>query len=112
MPRALACLSFCYGILLRLFPADLRHTWGREMLRIFEELLHDEYSRHGARGVACVSARAFGEFFTVALPRHLVSDWLISASLSLVITSGVLGLLVGIMMRRVIVLDHVVRACR
>jgi hypothetical protein len=111
MPRALGCLSFFYGVLLRLFPADLRTVYGGEMANIFSHLVHDEYRRRGAVGVACVSARAFGEFFTVALPRHLASDWLISASLSLIITSSVLGLLVGVMMSRVVITSYVVHAC-
>lgn len=112
MRRSLACLSFCYRILLRLFPADLRTVYGDEMANIFGHLIRDEYQHRGSRGVARVSARAYGEFFTVALPRHLTSDWLISATLSLVITSGVLGSLVGVMMQRVVIFQHVVHACR
>jgi len=97
MPRYLDFLSFCYRRLLRLYPAELRTHYGDEMVSTFGQLLRDANARAGSRGATLVCARAFGEFFTVALPRHLVSDWLIAASLSLLITTGVLGSLVGVM---------------
>ncbi|HWF07053.1 MAG TPA: hypothetical protein VG297_01250 [Bryobacteraceae bacterium] len=103
MPRFLKYLADCYRLSLRLYPGGLRASYGDEMASDFEQLIHDEYARRGARGVARASLRAFREFFTVALPRHLVSDWLIAASLSVVITSGILGSLVGIMTARVLV---------
>jgi hypothetical protein len=97
MPRYIQFLSFCYRMLLRLYPTELRSRYGDEMTAVFGQFLRDAYVRSGTRGAAFACARAFGEFFTVALPRHLVSDWLIAASLSLVITTGVLGSLVGVM---------------
>ncbi|HVW09218.1 MAG TPA: hypothetical protein VHC90_11590 [Bryobacteraceae bacterium] len=100
MPRYLRYLSFCYRAVLRLYPADLRLPYGDEMTMAFQQFVRDEYARAGVRGIARASGYAFREFFTVALPRHLMSDWLIAASLSLVITSGVLGSLVGIMTER------------
>jgi hypothetical protein len=103
MPRYLKHLAACYRLTLRLYPRGLRTSYGDEMAADFEQLIHDEYARRGARGVARTSLHAFREFFTVALPRHLVSEWLIAASLSVVITSGILGSLVGIMTARVLV---------
>jgi hypothetical protein len=97
MPRYLDFATVCYGMLVRLFPAEFRTAYGDEMMAVFGQFVRDEYVRAGWRGAALACAHSFGEFFTVALPRHLVSEWLIAASLSLVITSGVLGSLVGVM---------------
>jgi hypothetical protein len=115
MPRYFEYLSFCYRVILRFYPAQLRSPYGDDMTAAFQQLLRDEHNRSGARGVARVSLRAFGEFFTVAVPRHLVSDWLIAASLSLVITTSILGSLVGVMMARpplMHVVHHGVIQCR
>jgi len=68
------------------------------MANVFDQLLWTEWTRRGVRGVAATGCRAIGELFTVAIPGQLTSEWMIAASLSLVITSGVLALLVGIMM--------------
>jgi hypothetical protein len=112
MPRYLEYLSFWYRVLLYLYPTDLRALYGDELTAVFREFIYDEYVRAGSRGVALGSARALGEFFTVALPRHLVSDWFIAASLSLVITSGVLGSLVRIMTANNPIVHGVIEACR
>ncbi len=80
MPRHLGFLSFCCRMLLRLYPAELRTPYGDEMTAVFGQLVRDEYMHAGSRGVARASAHAFGEFFTVTLPRHLVSEWLMTAN--------------------------------
>lgn len=98
MPRYLGFVSFCYRVLLQLYPSEFRRHYGDEMAAVFGQFLRDTYVRGGRRGVAVACARAFGEFFTIALPRHLASDWLVAASLSLVITVGILGSLVGVIM--------------
>src|SRR5580700_6719387 len=112
MPRYLEYLPLCYRILLGLYPAELRAPYGDEMSAVFRQFIRDEYVRAGLRGVALASGRAFGEFFTVALPRHLVSDWFIAASLSFVITSSVLGSLVGIMTANHPIVHRVIQTCR
>jgi hypothetical protein len=112
MPRYFEYLAFCYRMILRLYPAELRTHYGDEMTAVFQQVIRYEYGRAGTRGVARASAHAFGEFFTVALPRHLVSEWVIAASLSLVITSGVLGSLVGLMTANHPIVHGVMRACR
>ena len=114
MPPYLESLSFCYRMLLRLYPAELRGHYGDEMAAVFAQSLRDAYVRAGRRGAAVACARAFGEFFTVALPRHLTSDWLIAASLSLVITTGMLGSLAGVMTstHAICVSHHRVILCR
>jgi hypothetical protein len=98
VPKTLHYVLACYRALLWLYPPDLRNAYGKDMENIFEQLLRTEWTNRGARGVAATGCRAFGELFTVAIPRQLMSDWMIAAGLSLVITSGVLALLVGIMM--------------
>jgi hypothetical protein len=112
VPRYLEYLSFCYRMILRLYPAELRTPYGEEIAAVFQQLIRDAYNRSGTPGVALASARAFGEFFTVAVPRHLASGWLIAGSLSLVITSGVLGSLVGIMTSRAHIVHGAIHACR
>ncbi len=112
MPRYIEYLALCYRMFLRLYPAELRMHYGDEMAAVFQQFIRDEYGRAGARGVARASAHAFGEFFIVALPRHLVSEWVIAASLSLVITSIVLGTLVGIMTANHPIVHGVMRTCR
>jgi hypothetical protein len=84
--------------LLWLYPPELRRAYGKDMANVFEQLLRREWMNRGARGVAVTGCRAIGELFTVAIPGQLTSEWMIAAGLSLVITSGILGLLVGIMM--------------
>jgi hypothetical protein len=98
MLRILRYLSLCYRALLWLYPADLRNAYGRDMANVFDQLLRTEWQRRGTRGVTATGCRAIGEVFTVAIPERLMSDRMIAAGLSLVITSGVLALLVGIMM--------------
>jgi hypothetical protein len=98
MPKALQYLSVSYRALLWLYPSDLRDAYGQDMANIFEQQLWTEWTKRGTRGVAAAGCRAFCELFTVAIPRRLMSDRVIAAGLSLVITSGVLALLVGIMM--------------
>jgi hypothetical protein len=98
MPIIIRYLSLCYRALLCLYPAELRSGYGAEMANVFEQLLRTEWQRRGARGVAATGCRAIGELFTVAIPGRLMSDAMIAAGLSLVITCGVLALLVGIMM--------------
>jgi hypothetical protein len=112
MLRYFDCLTFCYRVIVRLYPAELRTAYGEEMTATFQQVIRDEYDRAGFRGLARASALAFGEFFTVALPGHLVSDWLIAASLSLVITPGLLGALVGIMTANLPVVHGLIQACR
>jgi hypothetical protein len=98
VPRFLQYILFCYRALLWLYPQDLRNAYGQDMANVFEELLRTEWTKRGNRGVASAGCRAIGELFTVAIPGQLMSDRMIAAGLSLVITSGVLALLVGIMM--------------
>jgi hypothetical protein len=112
MPRYLRYLLLGYSLLLRLYPAELRRPYGSEMTSAFHQFIRDEYSRAGNTGVALAAARAFGEFFTIAVPRHLVSDWLIAASLSLLITSGILGSLVGVMTAQHPARHSAIHACR
>ena len=100
MPAWLRCCAACYRALLRLYPAKLRCAYGMEMADVFHQVLEAEWRKRGVRGVAAAGWRAVVEFFVVAMPVHLVSDWMIVGSLSLAITSGVLGSLVAAMMAR------------
>lgn len=90
-------LSRCYRTLLWLYPADLRRAYGRDMADCFERALDLEWKRRGRWGVARAGLHAASEVLTVAIPGHLANEWLITGGLSLVINSGILALLVGIM---------------
>jgi len=70
------------------------------MLDVFERELDAEWKRRGRWGIFRAGCRAAGELFTVAIPGHLMSDWVITAGLSLVLNAGILGLLVGLMTDR------------
>src|ERR1017187_436713 len=98
MSKILQHLSDCYRAMLWLYPSDLREAYGKDMANVFEQLLRTEWMRRGTRGVAATSCRAMGELFTVAVPGHMRSDWIIAAGLSLVINAGILALLLAIMM--------------
>jgi hypothetical protein len=100
MPRTLEYVLSCYRVLLWLYPPDLRHAYGNDMAEVFKQLLWAEWRSRGMRGVAGAGRRAISEVFTIAIPGLIVSDWMITTGLSLVITSGVLASLVGVMMSR------------
>ncbi|HEU5022397.1 MAG TPA: hypothetical protein VFT60_10910 [Bryobacteraceae bacterium] len=90
-------LARCYRTLLWLYPSELRRAYGRDMADVFERALDAEWRRRGRWGVVGMGLRAASEVFTVAIPGHLMNEWLIAGGLSLVINSGILALLVGIM---------------
>lgn len=100
MPEILRHLVRCYRALLWLYPASLRREYGRDMSDAFESVLEMEWTRRGGSGVVLTGLRAIGEVFTVAIPGHLMNEWILTAGLSLVINAGILGLLVGIMTDR------------
>jgi hypothetical protein len=91
------CLSRCYRTLLWLYPAELRRAYGPDMADAFERSLDPEWRRRGRRGVYRAAVRAASEVFTVAIPGHLTSEWVITGGLSLLINSAILAVLVGIM---------------
>ena len=96
----LRCCAACYRALLGLYPAKLRRAYGKEMSDVFIQVLEAEWRMRGMRGVAAAGVRAVVEFFFVAVPVHIVSDWMIAGSLSLAITSGIFGSLIAVMMAR------------
>jgi hypothetical protein len=90
-------LSRCYRTLLWIYPAELRRAYGRDMADCFERALDLEWKRRGHWGVFRAGLHAASEVFTVAIPGHLMNEWLITGGLSLVINCGILAVLVGIM---------------
>jgi len=57
-----------YSLFLALYPAELRNTFGAEMIQVFGEDLEDSYEAHGFLGAAIVWCRSLKELFRVALP--------------------------------------------
>jgi hypothetical protein len=100
VPKILPYLLSCYRALLWLYPRELRQAYGNDMADVFNQILWAEWTSRGMRGIAAAGRRAIGEVFTIAIPGLIVSDWMIATGLSLVITSGVLASLVGVMMSR------------
>jgi hypothetical protein len=98
MPKTLRYFLRVYKALLWLYPDELRLGYGNDMADVFHEVLQAEWTRRGIRGVTAAGCRALGEVFTVAIPRQLLSDWMITTGLSLAINSAILALLVGILM--------------
>lgn len=92
MPVSFPLLSRCYRTLLWLYPAELRRAYGHDMSDAFERGLDAEWRRRGGWGVVRAGCRAITELFTVAIPGHLMNEWVITASVTLVLNSAILGL--------------------
>jgi hypothetical protein len=92
MPKTLQYVLACYRVLLWLYPADLRRVYGKEMTAVFEEVLRQQWTDHGVRGLVASGSRAFTELLTVAIPGQLVSEWMMIVGLSLAINLGVIVL--------------------
>lgn len=97
MPRTLRCILHCYRASLWLYPPDLRRAYGRDMAAVYEQFLNAQWTSRGARGVASAVCRAIGELFTIALPRQFASEWMAVAGVTVLINSGFLALLVGVL---------------
>jgi hypothetical protein len=76
-------LARCYRTLLWLYPSELRRAYGRDMADVFERALDAEWRRRGRWGVVGMGLRAASEVFTVAIPGHLMNEWLIAGGLYL-----------------------------
>ncbi|HWB87569.1 MAG TPA: hypothetical protein VG675_25730, partial [Bryobacteraceae bacterium] len=57
-----------YGLLLHLYPAELREDFGPEMMQVFLDDMEDSRRRHGFSGAARVWWHSLKELGQVALP--------------------------------------------
>jgi hypothetical protein len=76
-----------YGLLLALYPRELRQRYGAEIALVFREQMGSEFERRGLGGVAGVWLTAGWEIVRVALPLQLTNPALIAAALSFVSAS-------------------------
>ena len=60
-----------YATSLVLYPNELRHEFGAEMVEVFDEQVSEAYSRSGFPGLLRVWFSATREFVTIALPGRL-----------------------------------------
>lgn len=59
-----------YGLLMLLYPGELRRDFGSEMLEVFAEDLRHAIDYRGAKGAAGVWWRTLRELTRIALPAH------------------------------------------
>jgi hypothetical protein len=90
MSNVMRLCLVCYRASLWLYPLELRRSYGGEMIAAFAQMLAAESAAHGLRGIAASGCRAITEIFTVAIPGHIHSDWVITAILLLGTNLGVL----------------------
>jgi hypothetical protein len=91
MSNAMRLGCSAYGLLLLLYPQDLRSRYSGEMKLVFREQLQGELMRRGASGAARVALLAVWEVVSVAAPLQLRNPTVIAAALSIV-TSSILVL--------------------
>ena len=89
-----------YARSLVLYPSELRHDFGAEMVEVFDEQVSEAYSRSGFPGFLCVWFSAMREFVTIALPRRLAERVVpivaVTATLALMIWfAGYVGYVMG-----------------
>jgi len=62
-----------YGLLLRLYPAEIRRRWEREMAETFALQVDDAWQERGFVAVPRIWYRALAEVFQIALPLQIAN---------------------------------------
>ena len=83
MTRAARVSCGLYKLLLFTYPRGFRQRFRCEMVSTFSELICGEWEQKGVLGVVRVWRSALGEVFSVAVPLHLESPIVVTASLAL-----------------------------
>lgn len=81
--RFLSLSRHTYALLLLLYPREIRHEFGQEMLAVFADDLRDSWRTGQILGVANAWRIALVELVTVALPMHLRNGLVIISAVSL-----------------------------
>ena len=81
MPTLMRLLLVGYRSSLWFYPAELRRSYGADMTEAFAEILAEESAARGTWGVASASCRALREIFTIAVPGHIESEWMMTTLL-------------------------------
>ena len=79
--------SQTYGVLVTLYPRDLRLSFADEMTEVFEQQLHDAWDESGMLGFLRVWLCAIQELICVALPAQLAQPIVVVPTLSLISNS-------------------------
>jgi len=81
MSNAMRLGCSAYGLLLLLYPQDLRSRYSGEMKLVFREQLQGELMRRGASGAARVALLAVWEVVSVAAPLQLRNPTVIAGGI-------------------------------
>ena len=76
-----------YGVLVALYPRDLRLSFAKEMTEVFDQQLQDAWAESGVLGFLRVWLCAFQELICVALPAQLAQPIVVVPTLSLISNS-------------------------
>jgi hypothetical protein len=87
MPKALRISCAAYGLLLALYPKELRQRFGEDMMQVFADQMCGEWQRRGVIGVVRVWFTSGWEVISVAAPLQLRNPVVIAAAFSLVSSS-------------------------
>jgi hypothetical protein len=82
-----AC-SRTYGVLLTLYPRELRLRFAEEMTEVFEQQVEDAWNESGFIGLAQVWLCTFRELLCVALPTQMGQPIVVVPTLSLISNSA------------------------
>jgi hypothetical protein len=86
--------ALIYRGILSIYPSDLRHNFGDEMVGVFTDDLEDAHRTHRLAPVAQVWWHALSEVLAIAIPGRLANEALlapaISLALHLALVAGVL----------------------
>ena len=72
-------LCALYATLMRIYPAEMRRTFGQEMLMVFREQLRDATARGEKCEMLQVCRYAFTELVTVGIPSRLADSLTLAA---------------------------------
>jgi hypothetical protein len=95
MRTALKISASVYGVLLFLYPEELRRDFAEEMVDVFEQQLRGEWEQSGPAGMVCVWSRALWELFSIALPIQICAPIVVAPTVGVLSSSASFAVLLG-----------------
>src|SRR3981189_1536678 len=89
MQTALKASSNAFGVLLTLYPRELRRRFAEEMAEVFDQLLLEAWEEDGFLGLLRVWLSVMRELLCVVLPAQLGQPIVIVPTLSLISNSAI-----------------------